>query len=263
MTKAELATPPACLLDVQQVSCVYGGFKAVDAVSFSLQSNEMLGIAGTNGAGKSTLFAAIAGQQRAQAGKIIFDGQEITALQPFQRARSGLVRTFQVPREFKSLTVHENLMAAAPNKEGEQLLASLFPTSARRKREQALTERADSVLEFLNLLKVRDVPALNLSGGQKKLVELGRVLMLEPRCILLDEPFAGVNPVLIEQLSEHIVTLNTRGIAFILIEHHLQALKALTRRLIVMDRGLILAQGDPQSVLDDPRVQVAYMGGVA
>ena len=114
----------------------------------------------------------------------------------------------------------------------------------------------------MSLLKVRDVPALQLSGGQKKLVELGRVLMLEPRCILLDEPFAGVNPVLTEQLSEHIVKLNARGIAFILIEHHLQALRALTRRLIVMDRGVILAQGDPQTVLDDPRVQVAYMGGI-
>ena len=244
------------------MTCAYGGFKAVDSVSFSVQPHEMLGIAGTNGAGKSTLFAAIAGQQRVQAGKIFFDGKEITALQPYQRARSGLVRTFQVPREFKSLTVYENLMAAAPNKEGEQLFASLINTPGRRKREQALTERADSVLEFLSLLKVRDVPALQLSGGQRKLVELGRVLMLEPRCILLDEPFAGVNPVLTEQLSEHIVKLNARGKAFILIEHHLQALRALTRRLIVMDRGLILAQGDPQTVLDDPRVQVAYMGGI-
>ena len=262
MIRHDLAPAPNCLLQVEQVTCVYGGFKAVDSVSFSVQPHEMLGIAGTNGAGKSTLFAAIAGQQRAQAGKIFFDGKEITALQPYQRARSGLVRTFQVPREFKSLTVHENLMAAAPNKEGEQLFASLINTPGRRKREQALTEKADSVLEFLSLLKVRDVPALQLSGGQKKLVELGRVLMLEPRCILLDEPFAGVNPVLTEQLSEHIVKLNARGIAFILIEHHLQALRALTRRLIVMDRGLILAQGDPQTVLDDPRVQVAYMGGI-
>lgn len=263
MTRPDLSAAPACLLEVQQVTCVYGGFKAVDAVSLSLQSNEMLGIAGTNGAGKSTLFAAIAGQQRAHAGRIIFAGQDLTTLQPYQRARHGLVRTFQVPREFKSLTVHENLMAAAPNKEGEQLFAALINTAGRRQREQALTEQADSVLEFLNLTKVRDVPALNLSGGQKKLVELGRVLMLEPRCILLDEPFAGVNPVLIEQLSEHIVKLNARGIAFILIEHHLQALKALTGRMIVMDRGVILAQGDPQTVLDDPRVQVAYMGGVA
>lgn len=253
------------LLAVEKVSCVYGGFKAVDSVSFELQPRELLGIAGTNGAGKSTLFAAIAGQQRASAGKIIFDGTDLTALEPYQRARLGLVRTFQIPREFKSLTVHENLLAGAPNKEGEQLFAALVNTQARqqRERERELSEKADSVLEFLNLAKVRNVPALNLSGGQKKLVELGRVLMLEPRCILLDEPFAGVNPVLIDQLSEHIVTLNQQGIAFILIEHHLQALKRLAKRLIVMDRGSILAQGDPQSVLDNAQVQVAYMGGVA
>jgi branched-chain amino acid transport system ATP-binding protein len=154
-------------------------------------------------------------------------------------------------------------LAGAPNKEGEQLFAALVNTRARKQRERELSEKADEVLEFLNLSKVRNIPALNLSGGQKKLVELGRVLMLEPRCILLDEPFAGVNPVLIDQLSEHIVTLNQEGIAFILIEHHLQALKKLAKRLIVMDRGSILAQGDPQSVLDDPQVQLAYMGGVA
>ncbi|MEI6838486.1 MAG: ABC transporter ATP-binding protein [Alcaligenaceae bacterium] len=250
------------LLEVEQVSCLYGGFKAVDAVSFSLYPGEILGIAGTNGAGKSTLFAAIAGQQRASAGKIIFNGHTLTTLEPDQRARRGLVRTFQVPREFKSLTVHENLLAGAPNKEGEQLFAALLNTRARQNREQVLCEKADEILEFLKLSKVRDVLARNLSGGQKKLVELGRVLMLEPRCILLDEPFAGVNPVLIGQLSEHILSLNQKGIAFIVIEHHLQALKALAKRLIVMDRGVILAQGEPQSVLDDPRVQSAYMGGV-
>ena len=251
------------LLEVEQVSCLYGGFKAVDAVSLTLRSNEILGIAGTNGAGKSTLFAAIAGQQRASSGKIVFNGHNLTTLEPDQRARHGLVRTFQVPREFKSLTVHENLLAGAPNKEGEQLFAALINTRARQKREQLLCEKADEILEFLKLSKVRNVLARNLSGGQKKLVELGRVLMLEPRCILLDEPFAGVNPVLIEQLSEHIFSLNQKGIAFVVIEHHLQALKALARRLIVMDRGVISAQGEPQRVLDDPRVQVAYMGGIA
>ena len=181
----------------------------------------------------------------------------------YLRAQRGLVRTFQVPREFKSLTVHENLLAAAPNKQGEQLFAALISTAARRLREQELTEKADHILRFLNLTQVRDTQASKLSGGQKKLLELGRVLMLDPRCILLDEPFAGVNPVLIEEICQHVHTLNSQGIAFIVIEHHLQALKSLTKRLIVMDRGAVLAAGDPQSVLDDPRVQQAYMGGIA
>lgn len=251
------------MLQVQNVSCRYGGFTAVDKVSLSLQSKEILGIAGTNGAGKSTLFAAIAGQQTASSGKILFQGTDISHLPPYLRAQNGLVRTFQVPREFKSLTVHENLMVAAPNAQGEQLYAALITTSGRMRREQALTEKADQILGFLNLAKVRDTQASKLSGGQKKLLELGRVLMLDPRCILLDEPFAGVNPVLIEEICEHVHTLNAQGIAFIVIEHHLQALKSLTKRLIVMDRGTVLAEGDPQSVLDDPRVQQAYMGGIA
>lgn len=251
------------ILEARNVSCRYGGFTAVDDVSLTLDDTEILGIAGTNGAGKSTLFAAIAGQQAASAGHILFAGEDVTQLAPYQRARRGLVRTFQVPREFKSLTVHENLMAAGPNPEGEQLFSALIGTPARRRRERELAGQADAILEFLNLRQVRDVQARNLSGGQKKLVELGRVLMRDPRCILLDEPFAGVNPVLIEEICSHVLALNARGIAFIVIEHHLQALKALAGRLIVMDRGIVLAQGEPQQVLDDPRVQEAYMGGIA
>ena len=241
----------------------FGGFKAVDGVSLQLAEREILGIAGTNGAGKSTLFAAIAGQQPADAGRIRFDGHDITRLPPYRRARLGLVRTFQVPREFKSLSVHQNLLAAAANPQGERLLNAFVRTRSLREHEEQLVAKADGILQFLNLTRVRDKLAGGLSGGQKKLVELGRVLMLDPRCILLDEPFAGVNPVLIEEICERVRELHARGIAFIVIEHHLQALKALSQRMIVMDRGSILAEGDPHTVLDDPRVQEAYMGGVA
>ena len=136
-------------------------------------------------------------------------------------------------------------------------------TRSLREHEEQLVAKADGILQFLNLTRVRDKLAGGLSGGQKKLVELGRVLMLDPRCILLDEPFAGVNPVLIDEICERVRELHARGIAFIVIEHHLQALKALSQRMIVMDRGSILAEGDPHTVLDDPRVQEAYMGGVA
>ena len=250
------------MLSVEAVTRQFGGFRAVDDVSLQLADKEILGIAGTNGAGKSTLFAAIAGQQPADAGRIVFQGQDITRLAPFRRARLGLVRTFQVPREFKSLTVHENLLAAAANPQGERLLSAFVQTRGLRDHETRIAAKADGILEFLNLARVRDVKAGGLSGGQKKLVELGRVLMLDPRCILLDEPFAGVNPVLIEEICDRVRALNARGIAFIVIEHHLQALKSLSNRMIVMDRGRILAEGDPHRVLDDPRVQEAYMGGV-
>ena len=250
------------MLSVDNVTRQFGGFKAVDGVSLQLAEREILGIAGTNGAGKSTLFAAIAGQQPADAGRIRFDGHDITRLPPYRRARLGLVRTFQVPREFKSLSVHQNLLAAAANPQGERLLNAFVRTRSLREHEEQLVAKADGILQFLNLTRVRDKLAGGLSGGQKKLVELGRVLMLDPRCILLDEPFAGVNPVLIEEICERVRELHARGIAFIVIEHHLQALKALSQRMIVMDRGRILAEGDPHTVLDDPRVQEAYMGGV-
>jgi len=250
------------MLSVDNVTRQFGGFKAVDGVSLQLAEREILGIAGTNGAGKSTLFAAIAGQQPADAGRICFDGHDITRLPPYRRARLGLVRTFQVPREFKSLSVHQNLLAAAANPQGERLLNAFVRTRSLREHEEQLVAKADGILQFLNLSRVRDKLAGGLSGGQKKLVELGRVLMLDPRCILLDEPFAGVNPVLIEEICERVRELHARGIAFIVIEHHLQALKALSQRMIVMDRGRILAEGDPHTVLDDPRVQEAYMGGV-
>ncbi|MDB5893687.1 MAG: Sulfate-transporting ATPase [Rhodoferax sp.] len=250
------------LLDVQAVTRHFGGFTAVDQVSLQLADREILGIAGTNGAGKSTLFAAIAGQQPADTGAIHFRGHDITRLPPHRRARLGLVRTFQIPREFKTLTVHENLLAAAANPDGERLLNAFLRTRHQLAREQQLGEKADGILAFLNLSRVRDVPAGSLSGGQKKLVELGRVLMLDPVCILLDEPFAGVNPVLIDEICERVRELHGRGIAFIVIEHHLQALKSLANRLIVMDRGQILAEGDPATVLADARVQEAYMGGV-
>ena len=215
------------MLSVDNVTRQFGGFKAVDGVSLQLAEREILGIAGTNGAGKSTLFAAIAGQQPADAGHIHFDGHDITRLPPYRRAHLGLVRTFQVPREFKSLSVHQNLLAAAANPQGERLLNAFVRTRSLREHEEQLVAKADGVLQFLNLSRVRDKLAGGLSGGQKKLVELGRVLMLDPRCILLDEPFAGVNPVLIEEICERVRELHARGIAFIVIEHHLQALKAL------------------------------------
>ncbi|WP_347485157.1 ABC transporter ATP-binding protein [Vandammella animalimorsus] len=249
------------MLSVHGVTRVFGGFKAVDAVSLQLAPEEILGIAGTNGAGKSTLFAIIAGQQPVDTGNIEFAGHDITKLAPYQRARLGLVRTFQVPREFHSLTVMENLLAAAPNPKGERLLGAFLQTRSLRAHEQYLQDKADDILRFLNLSRVAGAKAGSLSGGQKKLVELGRVLMCDPRCILLDEPFAGVNPVLIGEICERVLQLRANGIAFIVIEHHLQALKSLSDRMLVMDRGRILAEGLPQQVLDDPRVQEAYMGG--
>ena len=251
------------LLAAQEVSKRFGEFRVLDRVSFEVPERGLVGIVGTNGAGKSTLFAAVSGQLSVDAGSVSFAGEELTRLSPMRRAQRGLGRTFQVPREFKHLSVRENLLAAAPRDYGETLRSVFMGWSRVAKEEASLTETAERWIAFLNLKAVASELAVNLSGGQKKLLELGRVLMLEPKCILLDEPFAGVNPVLIDEISGRIRELNeSRGIAFVIIEHHLEALKALVRHLYVMDQGRVIAHGDPVAVLDDPRVHEAYMGGV-
>jgi len=251
------------LLAAADISKSYGEFRVLDRVSFEVPERGVVGIVGTNGAGKSTLFAAVSGQLSADTGSVTFDGDDISNLPPMRRAQRGLGRTFQVPREFKHLSVRENLLAAAPRDYGETLRSVFIGWARVAKEEARLAETAERWISFLNLKAVMGQLAVNLSGGQKKLLELGRVLMLNPKCILLDEPFAGVNPVLIGEISDKIRELNaSQGIAFVIIEHHLEALKALVQHLYVMDQGRVIAHGDPVVVLDDPRVHEAYMGGV-
>jgi branched-chain amino acid transport system ATP-binding protein len=177
------------------------------------------------------------------------------------RARAGMVRTFQVPREFRHLTVRENLWAAAPEQPGERLINLLIRRTRVFERERDIRSQAEGVLDFLRLGKVADVPAGRLSGGQKKLLELGRVLMLEPKIVLLDEPFAGVNAVLIAELIDRIKELHKNGIGFLIIEHDLEALRGLVTEMHVLDRGSLIASGSPETVLSDARVTEAYLGG--
>lgn len=250
------------MLQVEQICVDFDAFRAVNEVSLSISRGELLGIAGTNGAGKSTLFAAIAGQQAISSGRIMFHGKDVTSQPVYERARMGLARTFQTPREFARLTVLENLLAAAPNMKYESIFSCWFARSASQRHDEELIQQADEILEFVRLTAVRNQLAGGLSGGQKKLLELARVLMLSPSLIMLDEPFAGVNPVLIGTIVAVLEKLNARGIALVVVEHHLQALKSFVQRLVVMDQGQILADGNPHEVLEDSRVQAAYMGGV-
>ena len=248
-------------LVVRDITKAWGGFRALDGVSFEMESTGLLGIIGPNGAGKSTLFSVVSGFIPADAGSVALDGTPLDSLGPAARARAGMIRTFQVPREFHHLTVRENLMAAAPGQSGEGLLGLFLRPGRVRAEEDAIRAEADATIDFLRLARVADTPAGRLSGGQKKLVELGRALMAKPRLILLDEPFAGVNPVLIEEIMERIRDLNRRGIGFLVIEHDLDALSRLVPRLVVMDRGRVLATGTPQAVLADAAVREAYLGG--
>ncbi|WP_312540965.1 ABC transporter ATP-binding protein [Achromobacter mucicolens] len=250
------------LLTVRNVSAGFGGMLALDNVSLDLNQGELLGLIGTNGAGKSTLFSVITGYVPSRAGVVQFDGRDISHMAVHTRVRQGLARTFQVPREFSQLTVMANMMAAAPDAQGEKLLSIFFNPGKVQREEEQVAERARDLLQFLNLSRVADTQAGKLSGGQKKLLELGRLLMLEPRCIMLDEPFAGVNPVLIGELSERIVALNERGMSVLIIEHNLEELSRIVPRMYVMDRGKVIAEGKPRDVLSQDAVREAYMGGV-
>ena len=250
-------------LSVRDIGKSFGGFRALDGVSFEMATDGLLGIIGPNGAGKSTLFSVVSGFIAADSGSVSLDGRALDRLGAAARARAGMVRTFQVPREFHHLTVRENLMAAAPGQSGEGLFGLFFRPGRVRAEEAAIGAQADEALEFLRLAPVAQTPAGRLSGGQKKLLELGRALMARPRLILLDEPFAGVNPVLVAQLADRIAALNARGIGFLVIEHDLEALSRLVPRMLVMDRGRVLANGTPAEVLRDAAVREAYLGGVA
>ena len=251
------------MLALNHIHKSFGGFHVLDDVSIHIPAGGLVGVAGTNGAGKSTMFAVACGQIAPDAGTVHFLGEDITQLPPRKRAMKGLGRTFQIPKEFGSLSVLENLLVASPRARGESLYSVYFHPKAIRLEEKRIRERAEEVLEFLNLAHVARKSAAGLSGGQKKLLELGRALLLQPSCILLDEPFAGVNPVLIEQLSERILQLNKeKNIAFMIIEHHLEALRTLSNDLYIMDQGKVIAHGDPSTVLDNPSVQEAYMGGI-
>ena len=250
------------LLSVSNIGAGFGNFKVLEGVSLTLPQGGLVGLIGTNGAGKSTLFSTISGYIAPLKGSVTFAGEDITQLAVEKRVQRGLARTFQVPREFSQLTVFDNLMAAAPAQAGEKLSALVFARGRVARQEKETGEKARQLLSFLNLERVADERAGRLSGGQKKLLELGRLLMLDPKAIMLDEPFAGVNPVLIGELSERIVALNARGMSILIIEHNLDELSRIVPKMYAMDRGRVIAEGTPNEVLANAEVREAYMGGV-
>ncbi|MCB1492389.1 MAG: ABC transporter ATP-binding protein [Rhodobiaceae bacterium] len=248
------------ILKLEEVTMRFGGFKAVDNVSLEVPEGALVGLIGPNGAGKSTLFANITGFLPADRGRIWFADRRIDGLKPEARARLGLGRTFQVPREFSHLTVRENLAASVPAQAGENLVDLYFRPGAVRRQEAEVAAAVDDMIAFLNLGAVADLSAGRLSGGQKKLLELGRALLIKPKFVLLDEPFGGVNAVLIDEISSRIRALNADGLGFLIVEHNLSALAELARDLFAMDNGRIIAHGTPDDVLADPAVRRSYMG---
>ena len=250
------------MLRLEDLAKSYGGVRAVDGVSFSIAAGTITGLIGPNGAGKTTTFNMIAGAETPTSGRILFQDQDITGVATHELCHRGIVRTFQLPKEFAKLTVLENLMAAAPNQYGENIWANWLAPSKVRTREAEVRAQAEQALDFLTLSHLADELAGNLSGGQKKLLELGRTMMTDAKLVLLDEPGAGVNPTLMQKLSEMIRQLNReRGYTFCIIEHDMDLIASLCDPVIVLAGGRLLMQGTIEEVRADERVIDAYFGG--
>lgn len=250
------------MLCIDRLSKRFGGLKAVDSCAFSVQAATITGLIGPNGAGKTTLFNLLTGFTKPDAGRVRFEDKDITGQSPHRVFRAGVCRTFQVPREFREMSVVDNLMLAFPRQLGERIWNPLIRPRAVRRQETSAWEKAMDVLEFLELACVAGELAGNLSGGQKKLLELGRTMMSDPRLVLLDEPGAGVNRTLLKRLADSIRRLCAeRGITVLLIEHDMDFVMSLCRPIVVMSEGRVLTEGSPEDVQRDQRVLDAYLGG--
>lgn len=240
------------LLEVQNVSKAFGGIHALNSCSISVEEGSITGLIGPNGSGKTTLFNVITGYEKVDTGTIRLRSQMITNVKPDKVFRLGIGRTFQLTRIFPRLTVMENMHVAA-QREGIKELLSRWSSTHEQKRAQEL-------LDFVGLSKLKDMPAANLSYGQKKLLEFAFVLIAEPQVILLDEPAGGINPTLIHQVAERIRTLNKQGVTFLVVEHNMEFVMGLCEKVTVMHRGANIAEGTPQEVRANPAVLEAYLG---
>ena len=249
------------ILSCENLTLDFGLFRAINDCSLSISDGSITGLIGPNGAGKTTLFNMIAGALHPNSGRILYKGEDITALAPDKRFHKGLVRTFQIPHEFHLLSVLENLMVVAPSQPGEALFRNWTGSRSVQDAEAETLERAWSTLEFLELTHVAHERAGQISGGQKKLLELGRTMMTNAKLVLLDEPAAGVNRTLLRKLEEKIEFLHEqRSYSFILIEHDMEMIERLCDPVICMADGQVLLEGDFHTVRSDPRVLEAYLG---
>jgi branched-chain amino acid transport system ATP-binding protein len=250
------------MLKIEEVVKSFGGLTAVCECSLEVSEGSITGLIGPNGAGKTTLFNVITGHYKPERGRIIFQGEDINGLAPHQIFQKKIYRTFQITREFSQMTVIENLMFVPEDQAGEKIWNTWFRPSAVRKQERAIHEKAIEVLEFVELIDLKDEYAGSLSGGQKKLLELAKSLMADPKLVLLDEPGAGVNPTLMRKLIDNIKKLcEEKKITFFLIEHDMDLVMSLCNPVIVMSEGKKLAEGTPEEIKKDERVLEAYLGG--
>lgn len=250
------------ILETKALSRRFGGLQAVDGCELAVRTGSITGLIGPNGAGKSTLFNIVSGFIKPDSGEILLCGQRIDGLSAYEVARRGLRRTFQIPRELKQMSVLENLMLVPEGQFGDRLWSVVLPGARVRQEEQDNEAAAREVLKTVGLAEKADIPAAQLSGGQKKLLELARCLMSRPRLVLLDEPTAGVNPTLIRQLMKVMQKVHASGITLLIIEHNMNVIMELCEHVIVLDRGHVIAAGTPEEIQQNNQVLDAYLGGV-
>lgn len=249
------------MIKVENLHMHFGGIKAVNGTSIEIAKGSITGLIGPNGAGKTTLFNVIAGHYKPTSGKVYLDGEDITGLSPHELFGKGLLRTFQIAHEFSTLTVRENLMMVPGDQSGETLWNAWFKTADVRAQDAEIRRKADEVIEFLEISQVAGELAGNLSGGQKKLLELGRTMMVDAKIVFLDEVGAGVNRTLLNTIGDAILRLNKeRGYTFCMIEHDMDFIGRLCDPVICMAEGQVLAQGTVEEVKNNEAVIEAYLG---
>ena len=249
------------MIVVQDVVKHFGGVAAVDGVSMKIKQGTITGLIGPNGAGKSTLFNLIAGNLNPESGSIYLDGEDVTGLKPHVLFSKGLLRTFQIAHEFQSLSVLDNLMMVPSLQVGESLLGAWFKREKVVRQEAEMRGKAEEVISFLNMGHLANELAGNLSGGQKKLLELGRTMMVSPKVVILDEVGAGVNRTLLKEIGDAILSMNReRGFTFCMIEHDMDFISRLCDPVVVMAEGKILAQGSAEEIKANEDVIEAYLG---
>ena len=249
------------LVKVKNLNKSFGGLRAIDNCSIEIKKNSITGIIGPNGSGKSTLFNLITGNLKPDNGSVFYNGQDITGKEPYELFNLGILRTFQIAHEFTNLTVIENLMMVPGNQMGEKLITSIFTRDKFKKQENDIKEKALDVLKFLKIDHLINEKAGNLSGGQKKLLELARTMMVDAKIVFLDEVGAGVNKSLLKEISESILKLNEeRNYTFCIIEHDIDFITKLCDPVIVLAEGKVLFQGSPREVKENNEVIDSYLG---